>query len=421
MMASVPSPNREAVMRFLASAVCRDIHLAAIEEGCPPTCAWFGDDIIRAADWAMAQNLARRGMYWTVNCTQSQSASKPSKNDINEARYLHVDIDPPFDRKRTLEALRSGVVPPSLIIDSGNGLQAFWGLAPATADLRMVEELNSHLIARYGGDSGTYNIDRLMRLPGTVNFPSAKKRQMGRVPVLATVIEEDTGRRSSLAELSSWFPLSPKRALEPAATVHLRYESACLEDLKIEHGSRLHALITAPANQDRSAGVFACACEMRRTGFADEQIGGILLNAEYPISAHCLEQTDPQRAVRRVLYAATKAVIESDGVGLNDFYAYMPMHQYVFTPSGELWPAASINARFGYVKLTKKDGTPVLDQFGNRLSIKASTWLDQNRPVEQMTWAPGHPVLIEGRLAIGGSGLSARAPRASTSIVPLSC
>ena len=34
-----------------------------------------------------------------------------------------------------------------------------------------------------------------------------------------------------------------------------------------------------------------------------------------------------------------------DGVSLDDFYAYMPMHCYVYVPSREMWPASSVNAR----------------------------------------------------------------------------
>jgi hypothetical protein len=32
-------------------------------------------------------------------------------------------------------------------------------------------------------------------------------------------------------------------------------------------------------------------------------------------------------------------------VHLDDFVAYMPMHNYVFLPTREPWPAASVNAR----------------------------------------------------------------------------
>ena len=39
---------------------------------------------------------------------------------------------------------------------------------------------------------------------------------------------------------------------------------------------------------------------------------------------------------------------------------------------------------------------------GDQVYISATTWLDQNRPVEQMTWAPGFPMIVEDRLISNG-------------------
>ena len=75
---------------------------------------------------------------------------------------------------------------------------------------------------------------------------------------------------------------------------------------------------------------------------------------------------------------------------LEDFYAYMPQHSYIFAPSRELWPAASVNARLPPV--IGPDGKP----------ITPATWLDANAAVEQMTWAPGEPMLIKDRLVSDG-------------------
>jgi hypothetical protein len=52
----------------------------------------------------------------------------------------------------------------------------------------------------------------------------------------------------------------------------------------------------------------------------------------------------------------------------DDFHGYMLEHKYIFAPTGEIWPASSVDARLPFVG-----------------DIKASTWIDQNRPVEQMT------------------------------------
>lgn len=81
---------------------------------------------------------------------------------------------------------------------------------------------------------------------------------------------------------------------------------------------------------------------------------------------------------------------ETRTLSLEDFHAYMPMHRYIFAPSGEMWPAASINSRID----------PVQTEGGD--TISASRWIDQNRPVEQMTWAPGAPQLVKDRLMADG-------------------
>lgn len=85
-----------------------------------------------------------------------------------------------------------------------------------------------------------------------------------------------------------------------------------------------------------------------------------------------------------------KAYEEERPVTTADFWAYMPAHAYIYVPTRELWPAASINARVAPIDV------------GAEKPIKASQWLDQNRAVEQMTWAPGMPMVIEDRLVSGG-------------------
>ena len=86
-------------------------------------------------------------------------------------------------------------------------------------------------------------------------------------------------------------------------------------------------------------------------------------------------------------YEAREAA--ADGVSIDDFNAYMPTHSYIFTPSREMWPAASVNVKIPPIA---ENGKP----------ISASAWLDKNKSVEQMTWAPGEPMLIPNRLISDG-------------------
>jgi hypothetical protein len=78
-----------------------------------------------------------------------------------------------------------------------------------------------------------------------------------------------------------------------------------------------------------------------------------------------------------------------EAVQLDDFVAYLPRHNYVFLPTREPWPAASVNACI-----------PPIEK-GDEM-IAASKWLDEHRSVEQMTWCPGLPMLIEDRLVAEG-------------------
>jgi Family of unknown function (DUF5906) len=104
------------------------------------------------------------------------------------------------------------------------------------------------------------------------------------------------------------------------------------------------------------------------------------------------------RELHRIWEKAADDSGEGEGVSLTDFHAYMPAHSYIFAPARDMWPAASVNARIPPVSLLDAAGNPVLNEDGKPIKLKASVWLDQNRPVEQATWAPGLPMLIRDRL-----------------------
>ena len=80
----------------------------------------------------------------------------------------------------------------------------------------------------------------------------------------------------------------------------------------------------------------------------------------------------------------------------------MPSHNYIFAPSREMWPAASVNARIPPIPILDRNGQPKLNKKGEGILQPANEWLDQHRAAEQMTWAPGQPMLIGDRLVSDG-------------------
>ena len=46
---------------------------------------------------------------------------------------------------------------------------------------------------------------------------------------------------------------------------------------------------------------------------------------------------------------------------INDFVAYMPGHSYIYIPTREMWPGASVNARVPPIQLVDDDDKAILD------------------------------------------------------------
>jgi Family of unknown function (DUF5906) len=81
---------------------------------------------------------------------------------------------------------------------------------------------------------------------------------------------------------------------------------------------------------------------------------------------------------------------DDDGVRLENFYSYVPMHQYIFVPTRELWPALSVDQT-----------VPPVD-VGMEKPMRPSAWLDTNRAAVQMTWAPDLPLEIRDKIINDG-------------------
>jgi hypothetical protein len=71
------------------------------------------------------------------------------------------------------------------------------------------------------------------------------------------------------------------------------------------------------------------------------------MNDRHPTDPSKLTQDElDEIALRRDAEMRAKAERGRDsGVSLDDFHAYMPMHSYIFAPTREMWPGASVNAR----------------------------------------------------------------------------
>lgn len=185
-----------------------------------PPHSW--DDI---RQWITTRN-GKKNIYFSPN---EPSAGAPDgklkKEHIGNIRVAHVDIDPVdcpstdlaarkdhLDKERgrlkqLAHDLNEGELPPSVIIDSGGGIQVLWlykAKIPAS-NSAAAEQQNKGLIEAFQGDAGTFNIDRLLRLPGTENLPNASKIEKGRVQRHSGVMF-DRAERYEISQLEKRYP-----------------------------------------------------------------------------------------------------------------------------------------------------------------------------------------------------------------------
>jgi hypothetical protein len=172
---------------------------AIVPDGKPTTFTAYTTDQIEAF---VRQHDGRANLYYSVNPTRTAMNKKAAKTDIAAIEYVLGDLDPASNetsedaKTRYLAQLNSTFEPkPTAAIDSGNGIQCLWKLREpiilnelvngefSTQDQAKIEDAEARTAAamkRLGAKAGTQNIDRILRLPGTINLPNEKKRREGR-------------------------------------------------------------------------------------------------------------------------------------------------------------------------------------------------------------------------------------------------
>lgn len=302
--------DREQIRAFVTRSIPEQVHLVAISESGDVQGRDFGRNYEAAVAWAAAQNDKRANVYFSPHVVLTGRHTKPSKAEVAHARLIGVDIDPPkdgstFDKEAALERLVGHSIPPSFVLNSGNGLQAFYRVADGS--LEQCEAVACGLIQQFTGDKGTHNFDRIMRLPGTVNWPNEQKKRRGRVPRLATIACPDLGVSYRMSDLLSAFGSGVQPKASPAGDITLgEIELINANDLQLGPDEYLRRLIEDPKNPDRSSNVFAFVCEALKARLTHGQIAGVLLNPENAVSAHCLDQPDQERTVIRAIRNATR-------------------------------------------------------------------------------------------------------------------
>lgn len=301
-------------------------------------------------------------VYFAVNELKEpiNGARKASKTDVRAARWLQVDKDPVprrdfnEERERIFRALKNYKIKPNVIIDSGGGGQAFWRIeTPIILEERAdgaepwaeAEACSQQLALELTADA-CHNIDRIMRLPFTVNMPDAKKRARGRVPALASVIHLDDGSypltafmKAPVVRIGSAEDATvtgPVREVKLSENIE-RLAVEELQKLSFERGNPIQdnvVVLIVQGNdpdrpehfKDRSKAVFYATIQMLKSDFTPDEIAAVITDPSYGISAHVLDQKRPMKYAARQIRRAQEALISPDLQDMNERFAIIRNH-----------------------------------------------------------------------------------------------
>lgn len=217
--------------RFFGGATEHAVELRSFENdsGAGTGKPLFGRDMELVVAHCRRWDMEGRGMFFGT-CTRLPGVSKGTRAHLSECRALWVDIDcvkQGLGTAEAISALHGLPFLPSVVIDSGGGLHAYWLLneaidvslppdtpTPTAAEAEIVAVLKQ-LAGVLAGDTKVCDLARVMRLPGTHNTKPEVMEARGS-PALVGVIEASWATYE-FSDLVDWLDYQRPMLKAPAA------------------------------------------------------------------------------------------------------------------------------------------------------------------------------------------------------------
>lgn len=430
----MPKPDNNAAIAFLRQWSAHGPWILTaidLDKKGISTSTFTSDEEDELLEWLDAYNGVRN-CYFHVNPATRPLKKKANREDIAALAWLHVDIDPRVgeelekEQQRALESLREppgDVPPPTAVIFSGGGYQGFWRLSDPfqiDGDMDLAEEAkrwNLQLEIIFGADN-CHNVDRIMRLPGTINLPDAKKKRKGRKPALASVVEFHPEREYSLDQFNKAPEVQDVKQKGGSFTASINLRTGNIERLGSideidkyaahEISERCKICIVqgedpeSTSQESRSDTLWYVVCELVRCGVPDEWVYSIITDPELRISESVLDKgRRTERYALRQISRAREFAIDPKLLEMNERHAVIgnlggrcmvmeELHDYALNrPQLTVQSFSAIRNRYNNqpVVVGEKKGKPQTKPLGE-------WWLkhEKRRQYETIVFAPGKEV-----------------------------
>lgn len=383
---------------------------------------------------------ARRDIYVLLGIPHGLPNGQPKKELMVGSQWLWVDLDPPAEvwdkaggretaegaldnwREKTLARVRVFTPAPTAILSSGRGIWALWRLNTPVFDRDQVEAMNKGLIGAFGEADSCWNINRVGRLPGTIN---------SRTGEVARVLERHDDRLYP-AEAFATMPATVSALRHDLRSVTPRRVSDLDELAQWDVPVHVRVVINQGRDPDdpgrwpsRSEAVLYVCCQLVRQQVPDDVILGILTDPELGISDSIFRTSDgqsvpsPEKYARRQVEQAHKKVAEAalpdEGKCADPIIAEMnAKHAVLLQEAGKTrvlsWERSEIDASrevpvlqtfedfrnrymHRHIQVAIKDNQPIMAELGK-------TWLKypHRREYLALRFLPGKPPEVDGYL-----------------------
>jgi len=286
------------------------------------------DNDLQRLSFCIEKDVDGMGVYFGV-CTRYEIPDKDGKisgnlETVAECPALWVDIDcakQGIAGADAIAALQYLPHPPSLIVNSGGGLHAYWLLEePVDVSVgqhnrEVVTACLRQLAMVLAGDLQCAELARILRLPGTMNSKPATKALYDGAAALCEVIE-DTGQVHDFETLRLW--LGTQRAVlhgkieAPRPVVETdpfaRYAREAGYEPAIDVEAELAAIQPGHDRHGIHPTQLRVSMSLLARGYEDDEIVDMLLKA----TAHHAPANDPwdwsaeERALRKMVASGKK-------------------------------------------------------------------------------------------------------------------
>lgn len=353
----------------------------------------FHGGLLEHWDELVRLNNLKAGIFITVNATDLKG--RTAKN-IVRVRALFADLD-----GAPLAPILDAVdFRPHIIVESSSERWHIYWLTVASFSLEEFSVKQKKIAAQFNADPKIFDLPRVMRLPGFIHHKGE--------PHLVKIIQHDPTiplydippewaaeqgsdadeAEDAVSKENKFYDRINRMAFENLAAWVL----ALFPEAEYQSGTKAYRVSSKSLGRDLEEAISIHPDGIKDFGVADQGdkfSGGrtpIMLVMEYCEGGKDLKQAVAWLCERLGISEEAESAITTD-----NFYAYRIQSNFIFKTTGDMWPAAAVDAELPPILVGKK-----------QKPLKASVWIAKNRGVHQMTWAPGLPQVIQERLVIDG-------------------